>query len=362
MVARVCLVSGGTGGHLMPAIVLARALRERGHAPLLVTEGREVEREFLEREVSGVESAALPEGKPSKLQLPLWLLKATLRARRMLKERNVDSVVSTGGRASLPVALAARMLGKPVFLLEQNAVAGRVNRMMLPFASRMYLGLPGPDVSRRSCFTGTPLRPEIYRVDPQKARAALGLDPKLPVVLVTGGSQGAQRLNEVAPDAISSLKTRVQVLHLCGTGAVKSGRDIEIRRRYATADCVVSATVRPIAMDMDTMLGAADLVICRGGGTTVAELMAAGRPAVVVPYPHHKDQQQLKNARVLADVGAAVILEERDLDAAKMAAAIDAILADPERLRAMGEAARSLCSLDPTAAILADMQQHGGLR
>ena len=98
------------------------------------------------------------------------------------------------------------------------------------------------------------------------------------------------------------------------------------------------------------------------GGTTVAELMAAGRPAVVVPYPHHKDQQQLKNARVLADAGAAVILEERDLDAAKMSVAIDSILSDRDRLRAMGEAARTLCSVDPTAAILADMQQHGGLR
>jgi len=346
----------------MPALVLARALRERGHAPLLVTEGREVEKEFLDREVSGVEAACLPEGKPTKLQLPLWLLKATLRARRMLKERNVDSVVSTGGRASLPVALAARSLGKPVFLLEQNAIAGRVNRWMMPFAARMYLGLPGPGMTKRSCFTGTPLRPEIYRIDAQKARAALGLDPKLPVVLVTGGSQGAQRVNEVAPEALASLKTRVQVIHLCGLGAVKSGRDVEMRRRYAASDSVAVAVVRPMAMDMDTMLGAADLVICRGGGTTVAELMAAGRPAVVVPYPHHKDQQQLRNARVLADAGAAVILEERDLDAAKMAAAIDSILSDRDRLMAMGEAARGLCRLDPTSAILADMQQHGGLR
>jgi UDP-N-acetylglucosamine--N-acetylmuramyl-(pentapeptide) pyrophosphoryl-undecaprenol N-acetylglucosamine transferase len=346
----------------MPALVLARALRARGHAPLLVTEGREVEKEFLDREVSGVEAACLPEGKPTKLQLPLWLLKATLRARRMLKERNVDSVVSTGGRASLPVALAARSLGKPVFLLEQNAIAGRVNRWMLPFAARMYLGLPGPEISKRSCFTGTPLRPEIYRIDAQKARAALGLDPRLPVVLVTGGSQGAQRVNEVAPEALASLKTRVQVIHLCGIGAVKSGRDVEMRRRYAASDSVAVAVVRPMAMDMDTMLGAADLVICRGGGTTVAELMAAGRPAVVVPYPHHKDQQQLRNARVLADAGAAVILEERDLDAAKMSAVIDSILSDRDRLTAMGEAARGLCSLDPTSAILADMQQHGGLR
>jgi UDP-N-acetylglucosamine--N-acetylmuramyl-(pentapeptide) pyrophosphoryl-undecaprenol N-acetylglucosamine transferase len=362
MVARVCLVSGGTGGHLMPALVLARALRDRGHAPLLLTEGREVEKEFLERDVSGVESASLPDGKPAKWQLPLWLYRTTLRARQLLQDRSVDSVVSTGGRASLPVALAARSLGKPVFLLEQNAVAGRVNRWMLPFAARMYLGLPGPQQTGRSRFTGTPLRPEIYRIDAQKARKALGLLPDVPVLLVTGGSQGALTLNEIVPLAITALRTQVQVLHLCGSSAVQSGRDRELRRRYAAADCVTSAIVRAMSMDMDTMLGAADLVICRGGGTTVAELMAAGRPAIVVPYPHHKDQQQLHNARVLAAVGAAIVLEEHELDAARMTAAIESILCEPSRARSMGEAAHRLCGDDPTATILADMQQYGGLR
>lgn len=361
MVARVCLVSGGTGGHLMPALALARALRARGHDPLLVTEGREVEKEFLDREAKGLESAALPEGKPSRLRLPLWLLRTTLHARRMLKQRGVDSVVSTGGRASLPVALAARSLGKPVFLLEQNAVAGRVNRWMLPFAARMYLGLPGPKVDRRACFTGTPLRQEIYGVDARRARQALSLDANLPVVLVTGGSQGAQRLNEIAPQAVLALPFPVQVLHLCGQGAVRSGLDAALRRRYAESDRVVRAIVRPIAMDMDAMLGAADVVVCRGGGTTIAELMAAGRPAVVVPYPHHKDQQQLHNARVLEQAGAAIVLEERELDATRMRDALVSILGTEGRSAAMGAAARRLSIDDPTAAILADMQEHGGL-
>lgn len=362
MVARVCLVSGGTGGHLMPALALARALRSRGHAPLLVTEGREVEREFLDRAAGGLESAALPERTPSRLRLPFWVLRATLHARRMLQQRHVDSVVSTGGRASLPVALAARSLGKPVFLLEQNAVAGRVNRWMLPFAVRMYLGLPGPTEDRRARFTGTPLRQEIYGVDRERARAGLGLAADVPVVLVTGGSQGAQRLNEVAPDAILGLTRSVQVLHLCGQAAVRSGLDVQLRRRYAQSDRVATAIVRPIAMDMDAMLGAADVVVCRGGGTTVAELMAAGRPAVVVPYPHHKDQQQLHNARVLEAAGAAIVVEERDLDARSMRAALETVLGEPGRAAAMGECARRLCCADPTAAILDDMQEHGGLR
>src|SRR6185436_11453341 len=140
------------------------------------------------------------------------------------------------------------------------------------------------------------------QVDRAAARAALGLRNDLPVVLVTGGSQGAQVLNEVAPQALGSLGMPMQVLHLSGVG-----RDEAVRRAYAVYDdAIVTAVVRPLAMDMDRMLGAADLVICRGGGTTVAELMAVGRAAVIVPYPHHKDRQQLRNAAVLERCGAAV--------------------------------------------------------
>lgn len=359
MVARVCLVSGGTGGHLMPALALARALRERGHEPLLVTEGREVEREFLQRQAGTLEELDLPGGKPSLLQLPGWLLRTTLRARAILRERGVDCVVSTGGRPSLPVGLACRSLGKPLFLLEQNAIAGRANRWLKPFAARMYLGLPGPDAgSQRVMFTGTPLRPEMYGLDKERARKELGLRHDQPVVLVTGGSQGARSLNTVAPAALTALGMPVQVLHLSGLGA-----DDEVRRRYAVAaDSQIAASVRPVAMDMDRMLGAADLVICRGGGTTVAELMAAGRAAVIVPYPHHKDQQQLRNANVLQARGAAIVVEESALTVERLREILSGLLADPAKLAAMSAAAGTLAAQDPTAAILADMQSQGGLK
>jgi UDP-N-acetylglucosamine--N-acetylmuramyl-(pentapeptide) pyrophosphoryl-undecaprenol N-acetylglucosamine transferase len=342
----------------MPALVLARALRERGHAPLLVTEGRPVEREYLERQAGAVEALGLGDERPTPLRLPLWFLRTTLAARRLLRERGVDCVVSTGGRASLPIGVAARSLRVPLFLLEQNAVAGRANRWLSRFAARVYLGLPGARTQQaRDVLTGTPLRPELYRVDKERARAALGLDAALPVVLVSGGSQGAQRLNELLPATLCGLDRPMQVLHLAGPG-----RDAELRRRYASFESPTRAIVRGVAMDMDAMLGAADLVVCRGGGTTVAELMAAGRPAVIVPYPHHRDRQQLRNASVLADAGAALVLEEPGLTVATLRAKIAGLLDAPDRLRAMGEAARRLCSADPTAAILADMQAHGGLR
>lgn len=359
MVKRVCLVSGGSGGHLMPALALARGLRERGHVPLLVTEGRDVEREFLQRETGGVEELDLPLGRPRSLTLPVWLCRAVLQARAMLQQNRVDCVVSTGGRPSLPVGLAARSLDKPLFLLEQNAVTGRANRCLLPFARRMYLGLSagGRKTRDRALLTGTPLRAELYHSDRAAARQALGLRADLPVVLVTGGSQGAMVLNTVVPAALLRLPRPVQVLHLSGLG-----RDGEVRRVYAAADNGTIAIVRAVAMDMDRMLGAADLVVCRGGGTTVAELMATGRPAIIVPYPHHRDRQQSRNAQVLADAGAALVIEESALEVGALAATLTGLLADRDRLAAMAAAAAGQRAADPTAAILDDMERSGGLQ
>ena len=375
MVARVCLVSGGTGGHLLPAIVLARALRERGHEPLLITEGREVEREILRRELpevapssgaissgviagggrgasgrTGIDEATLPAA-TGKLSLPFWLARATLTARRMLQEHAVDCVVSTGGRPSLPVGLAAKSLGLPLYLLEQNAVTGRVNRWLSPFAARIYHGLPVvTPLGKRGLVTGTPLRAQFARIDAKACREALGLPATAPVVLVTGGSQGARALNETVPAALCRLPFPIHVLHLAGLG-----RDEDVRRRYAQGEGRIVAHVRPVAFDMDRMFGAADLVVCRGGGTTVAELCATGRPALIVPYPHHKDRQQLRNAEVLVRVGAAVVVEESALDEGRLAETLAGLLRDRPRLAAMGAAAAALRVADPTGMILRDM-------
>jgi len=356
MVRRVCLVSGGTGGHLMPALVLARALRGRGHEPVLVTEGRDVEREILRRELPDVPDVELPPARGSKLALPWWLLRATAVARRLLREQRVDCVVSTGGRPSVPVGFAARSLGLPLFLLEQNAVTGRANRWLSPFARRIYHGLPSTHPNgRRSLFTGTPLRPEIGRLDKGAARDELGLPREAVLVLVTGGSQGARSLNETVPKALARLVARgrqpsLHVVHLAGIG-----RDDEVRRAYATAEPSLKAQVRPVALDMARLFAAADLVVCRGGGTTVAELCAVGRPAVIVPYPHHKDRQQLRNAEVLARAGAASIVEEPQLSVESLALVLQAMLADPVRLSAMGDAARAIQNGDAVEAILRDM-------
>ncbi|MBZ0152673.1 MAG: UDP-N-acetylglucosamine--N-acetylmuramyl-(pentapeptide) pyrophosphoryl-undecaprenol N-acetylglucosamine transferase, partial [Planctomycetes bacterium] len=371
-VRRVCLVSGGTGGHLMPALVLARAMRGRGHLPLLVTEGREVEREILRRELPDVREVRLPPAARVRLALPIWLVRATFAARRLLREHGIDDVVITGGRPSVPVGLAARSLGLPLYLLEQNAVMGRANRWLQRFARRVYQGLPfahqglpfaavpsagGAGERRRFVLTGTPLRSGIGSISRAEARAMLGLDDEAPVVLVTGGSQGAQSLNQIVPRALLALDRPLQVLHLAGMG-----RDEAVRVLYAGGRLV--AHVRPVALDMDRMLAAADLVICRGGGTTVAELAAVGRPAVIVPYPHHKDRQQLHNARVLADRGAAIVIEEPQLSPETLRQFLAALFDDPARLLAMASAAKQLHTVDAVDRILGDMgllSEGGGL-
>jgi len=352
MVRRMCLVSGGTGGHLMPALVLSRALREAGQDALLITEGREVEREILQRELPCLVEFQLPGGRPKRLGTPWWLLRGLAAARRWLQEQAIDAVVSTGGRPSLPVGLAARSLGLPLFLLEQNAVVGRANRWLTPLARRIYHGLPSRRaLGRRALVTGTPLRPEFGRLERGAARAALGLAAEVPVVVVTGGSQGAQVLNELVPPALQALGVPLQVVHLAGVG-----KDDQVRRLYANdPEAQVRAVVRPVALDMDRLFSAADLLICRGGGTTVAELAAAGRAAIIVPYPHHADQQQLRNAEVLARAGAAVVIEEKQLTAARLQEVLAALLRDAPRRREMEAAAARTRSADPTATILRDL-------
>lgn len=350
---RICLVSGGTGGHLMPALALARGLCEQGEAPLLLLEGRDVERELVRRELPGIAAVDLPRARHS-WSLPLWLSRTVWNTRALLRRERIVGAISTGGRASLPVALAARSLRLPLFLLEQNAVVGRANRWLLPFARRMYVGLPGRGEQHpRALRTGTPLRPGFGQVDRAAARRSLGLSLEQPVVLVTGGSQGARVLNERVPGVLQRVRAKLQIVHLSGLG-----NDAAVRHRYAEVARDTVANVRPVAADMDRLFAAADLVICRGGGTTIAELCAVGRAAIVLPYPHHRDRQQFHNAEVLARIGAAVVLDEVGLDPADLREQVEALLAEPSRLAAMGDAARRLRMPDTVGSILADVRRQ----
>lgn len=350
MVKRVCLVSGGTGGHLWPALVLGEALRAQGHDTVFVTEGRDVERALLDR--AGRRAEAL-DVRGKGIGRLVALARGTLAARRLLRREDVDAVICTGGSTSVAAGLAGRSLGLPIALLEQNAVPGRANRLLSRFAERVYLGLPPTRDVRHGVVTGTPVRRDLANVDRGEARRKLGLREDLPVVLVTGGSQGAGFLNENVPMALLASKRPLQVLHLTG-----AGKDAEVRARYLPGlETGVDAFVRALSYDMATMYAAADLVVCRGGGCTVAELVATGRPALIVPYPYHRDRQQLHNGRVLERAGAARVVEQSGLDEAGLVNELQALLGSPERLKLMEHCARSLDLGDACDRIVLDLEQ-----
>jgi len=346
MVGRVCLVSGGTGGHLLPAVALARALRGAGRDALVLTEGRPAERALLDG--TGLPARELRVG--GGLRLPFRLARATWSCRRLLQREAVDLVIGTGGRACVPAALAARSLRIPVCLLEQNAVPGRANRLLSHLARRVWLGLPPLRPIARGTVTGTPLREDMGRLDGRRARADLGFDDDVPVLLVFGGSQGAAVLNGVVPMAIARLPRAVQVVHLTGIDHAEP-----VRAAYEGTAPHVRVLVRPIAKDMASLYAAADLVVCRGGGGTLAELIAAGRPAIIVPYPHHKDRQQWHNGKVLERAGAGLVMEQARFDGDSLAIVLDLLLSDPERLSAMGQRARGLVPRDACSRILDDV-------
>lgn len=324
---RLAFAGGGTGGHLVPGLHVLAAARARGHTPLAdlvwFTSGRAVEERVLAglpelvapaqapagQPRANVERVALvlePEGggAPSRSALVLRTPRAVSVARRALVRHQSEVLLALGGFTGLPAVLAARSLGIPVALLEVNAHAGAATRWLARFAQRVFHAWPSThdSATRRAAhgsthvWTGPPLAPEFTRGPlpaeaSERARAELGFDPARPLLVVLGGSQGAAGLNHfVRAHAPAMLAAGVQVLHQVGPGRLAEA--LPAVNGYRAVEYVDPAW---------RALAAATVVLCRGGASTLAEVAALRRPALVVPYPHHKDQHQEKNARELGD-------------------------------------------------------------
>ncbi|MBI4377247.1 MAG: undecaprenyldiphospho-muramoylpentapeptide beta-N-acetylglucosaminyltransferase [Elusimicrobia bacterium] len=308
---RIVIAAGGTGGHFYPGLALARALRERGWQVLFVLRRDESAARTLEAEnipSVEIELSGLPR-KPSKLwlSLPFRLLSAMLLLRRVLRDFRPSVVLGMGGYLTVPLVLAAAVAGVPRAVHESNAVLGLANRLASLLGARLLWGL----VARGGAghLTGTPIRSSLWKsAATDRARTALSLEPELPTLLVFGGSQGARALNLKVPAALrQAAKGRsFQVLHLTGRSDPEP-----TRRAYSGAS--FPAQVRSYLEEMYLAYGAADLVLCRAGASTLAELAAQMKPAVLVPYPYATGNHQQANARVLESVGAATVLPEGEL-------------------------------------------------
>jgi UDP-N-acetylglucosamine--N-acetylmuramyl-(pentapeptide) pyrophosphoryl-undecaprenol N-acetylglucosamine transferase len=338
--ASVLILAGGTGGHVFPALAVARQLQREGARVLwLGTPGSFESRlipgtgiPFHEVPVKGLRGKGLL----GWLKAPFALARALVLAVRALRLLSPDLVLGMGGYATGPGAVAARLLGKPLVIHEQNAVPGLTNRLLAHIATRVLEAFPGSfPPSRRACHTGNPVREEITRLPPPEQRLAGRSGPLR--LLVLGGSQGAQVLNEIVPRAVAAFADAgiVEVRHQTGEAHL---RDTEAH--YAQAG--VDAQVMTFIVDVADAYGWADLVVCRAGALTIAELAVAGVASVLVPFPYAVDDHQTRNGESLANADAAVLINQNELDASRLGGLLAEFHGARERLLSMAVAARRL--------------------
>jgi undecaprenyldiphospho-muramoylpentapeptide beta-N-acetylglucosaminyltransferase len=361
------VAGGGTAGHVLPALAVGRALVERGHPARsihYVGSRRGIEARLVP--AAGFEVTLLPgrgiERRLSRANLGAvpGLAVAVGRSVRLVARRRPAVVLSVGGYAGLPAALAAVMLRVPLIVAESNAVPGAANRLAGRFAAAAAVAFAGTALPR-AVVTGNPVRPEVLAVDRspagrRAARAELDLPPDRSVVAVFGGSLGALRINEATLELVQSWAARqdLTVYHVVGR------RDWTAMSSRAAALELDPALYRPVQYEerMPTLYAAADIVVCRAGATSVAELAVVGLPAILVPLPGAPGDHQTANARWLAQAGAAVSLADGDCTAGRLAGEIDGLLADRDRLAEMGRRAKQVGRPEAAEQVAALVEQH----
>lgn len=348
-VKRVLILAGGTGGHIIPALAVAKTLAEN-----------EISIEWLGSK-HGLESTLVPaqginihyikvsgirgKGRLQLLLAPFRILKAVIQSIQVIKKVKPDVVIGFGGYVSGPGGLAAKLTRVPLVIHEQNAVAGMTNRYLAKLSKKVFQAFPNTFAPKHNAQTiGNPVRADIITLDEPQIRMQQHDDALH--VLILGGSQGAVALNQILPQAIAEIKSEIrpQVWHACGRKHVAS-----VTQTYRDLD--VDARVDAFIDEMTAAYKWADLVICRSGALTVAELAVAGLASVLIPFPAAVDDHQTKNARFLVDVGAAILIPQQQATTEKIEQVLLDFINDKERLVMMANAARSVRMIDASNKI-----------
>lgn len=339
----ILVMAGGTGGHIFPALAVAEKMRERGWRVVWLGNPDGMEARLVPQhgfEMVWVKFAALRgKGLVRKLLLPVNLLRGFWQALKAIRQVQPNVVLGMGGYITFPGGMMAALLGKPLVVHEQNSVAGLANRVLAGVADRIVTGFP--EALNKGVWAGNPVRPEIARIAPPAERLA-GRSGALHL-LVIGGSLGAQALNDTVPQGMALLGENElpQIVHQAGEKHLEALKD-NYAKAGVTAHCV------SFIEDMAGAYEWADLVICRSGALTVAELAAAGVASILVPFPHAVDDHQTGNARFLVNVGGAFLLPQGELTADAIA-----LIRNYSRgqLLEMAEKARSLAKPDATEEV-----------
>ncbi|HKO87951.1 MAG TPA: undecaprenyldiphospho-muramoylpentapeptide beta-N-acetylglucosaminyltransferase [Burkholderiales bacterium] len=347
----ILIMAGGTGGHVMPALAVAKYLSEQGWRIVWLGVPGSMEADLVPKhgyEMAWVRfSGVRGKGLLTKLMLPWNLLVAFAQCAKILRSLRPNVVLGMGGYVTFPGGMMAVLFGRPLIVHEQNAVAGLANRVLALVADKVLVAFP--NVLPKSEFVGNPVRDEILNVAPPALRFAGRSGPLR--MLVVGGSLGAQALNEVVPQALALLTDdkRPTVLHQSGK------RNIDGLKSHYT-EARVDADAVAFIDDMAGAYADADVVICRAGAMTIAELAAVGVASVLVPFPYAVDDHQSVNARYLTDVGAAVMIQQQDLGAVRLASVL--LEFTREKLLLMAERARAMAKPEATRVVAEACAAH----
>jgi UDP-N-acetylglucosamine--N-acetylmuramyl-(pentapeptide) pyrophosphoryl-undecaprenol N-acetylglucosamine transferase len=342
----ILIMAGGTGGHVFPALAVAEEMASAGWRVVWLGSRDGMEASLVPKHGYDMEwvrfSGLRGKGPVRMALLPLNLLIAFWQSARVIFRVRPDVVLGMGGYVSFPGGMMAAFLNRPLVVHEQNSIAGLANRVLAEVADRRLTGFPG--VLKRSQWCGNPVRSEIAALPAPQQRFRERSGPLR--LLVVGGSLGAQALNEVVPQSLALIDPplRPAVTHQAGQRHLDA-----LRANYASAG--VQAETVAFIDDMAARYAEADLVICRAGALTVSELAAAGVASVLVPYPHAVDDHQTHNARFLADAGAALLVQQRELSARRLADLLAGFTRD--KLAEMAVRARALAKPDAAAAVAA---------
>lgn len=362
------IAGGGTAGHVLPALAVGQALVERGHDPSsihFVGSSRGIEARLVP--AAGFDVTLLP-GRgiarrltPANAAAAIGIARAAVRALSLLVRHRPRVVLVVGGYASVPCALAAAALRVPMVVHEQNAVPGLANRLAARFARASASSFDGTDLPR-AVTTGNPVRPEVVAIDRSAegraaAKEALGLPADRMVVAVFGGSLGARRINEAAKGLSQAWATRADlaVYHVVGS---RDWDSFGAPTQPPSAEGGLVYRAVEYEERMPVLLAAADVAVCRAGGTSVAELATVGLPAVFVPLPIAPHDHQTANASALVSAGAAVLVPDPELTPERLMAEVGPLLDDGGRRRAMATAGRALARPDAADQVAALMEFH----
>jgi len=350
----VVLAAGGTGGHIFPAEALARELIGRGINVYLFTDKRGISfSKYLPIEVHTIRASGFGYsffGKvKSVLEMGMGVMQSALKMAKIMP----DAVVGFGGYPSVPTIYSASKMGIPILLHDQNAIIGRANRAMLPNAKILAISFPSvsgihTEDEKKLLYTGNPVRPEFMALR-AKPYPMIKDDESVIRILVLGGSQGASVFSRTVPEAISllpdNIKRRIVIAQQCRK------EDLEAAR-YAYAAASVDAELSPFFNDVPERMSDSHIIICRAGGSTVAELSMVGRPSVLVPYPHGHAKEQMANASYLAQNGAAWIIPDAAFTGDALAVRLESLISNPESLvkaAASARASAKVASVDALA-------------